>query len=206
MPRIAAVLLVVLALLAIGSQLLLPPFLAGKVEDRLTERGGSAEVELSAFPAVRLLFDDGDAFRVEGKGIDLELDRSNDVLERLDGFGEVEVALEDSVAGPLRVSRFELSRASGDPDYITRIGGRTSPRDAASFLGGRTAGPLGGLFGDLAAGALPDGGETEVPLELEAQVLSRDGRASVVSATGSVAGVPAGPLTEVVVDAVLAAL
>ena len=61
-------------------------------------------------------------------------------------------------------------------------------------------GTLGGVLGSLAGSALPDGGRTAVPLSLRASI---DGRAEVTDASGSVAGVRAGPLAQVVVDAVL---
>ena len=46
-------------------------------------------------------------------------------------------------------------------------------------------------------------GRTAVPLSLRASIDSVDGRAEVTDASGSVAGVRAGPLAQVVVDAVL---
>ena len=64
-------------------------------------------------------------------------------------------------------------------------------------------GTLGGVLGSLAGSALPDGGRTAVPLSLRASIDSVDGRAEVTDASGSVAGVRAGPLAQVVVDAVL---
>src|SRR3954454_6032053 len=56
-----AVLLAVLVIL----QFALPPFAEHRVENRLTEHGGKADVSLSAFPALRLLF---------GSGKDLSVD------------------------------------------------------------------------------------------------------------------------------------
>ena len=38
------------------------------VEDRLTKDGGTAEVNIEAVPAVRLLFDDGDKLEVKAQG------------------------------------------------------------------------------------------------------------------------------------------
>jgi len=77
----------------------------------------------------------------------------------------------------------------------------TSATRVGRFLGSQAGGPLGGLFGGVAGGSLPGGG-AEVPLELDAVVTSRDGDVEVRRARGSVAGLPAGPLTALVVAAV----
>ena len=55
----------------------------------------------------------------------------------------------------------------------------------------------------LATEALPDGGDAPVPLELRAEIGSDEGRTDVRGASGSVAGVPAGPLAELVVGALI---
>ena len=77
---------IVIALLA-ASQVLLPSLAARKVENRLTEGGGGADVTLGAVPAVRLLWSDGERFEVEAHDLDLELDEDLGVFDRLDGFG-----------------------------------------------------------------------------------------------------------------------
>ena len=85
-----------------------------------------------------------------------------------------------------------------------RAEGTATPAELASELGQpRRAGRWAGCSAAWPAGLLPGAGDTEVPLELTAQVDSQDGRPEVTDATGSVAGLPAGPLTEVVLGAVL---
>ena len=198
-PITLAVLLVVLA----AFQFVLPPLVERKVRDRVAEHGGTARVEISAFPAPRLLVGDGDSLRVRGNGIEVEVEQEQRVLERLDGFDSVDVRLDDVTADPLDVETFELTRAEGDGDYLLRMNGETSPREVAAFLGSRAGGPLGGALGDLAADNLPGGGNERLPVDIEADVLSRDGEVAVSSASGSVAGLPAGPLAEFVVEAVV---
>ena len=44
-----------------------------RIEDRLTDGGGTADVSLDAFPAARLLFGDGTKLSVTGSGLDLDL-------------------------------------------------------------------------------------------------------------------------------------
>ncbi len=102
-----------------------------------------------------------------------------------------------------RSTEFELERDGRHEAYELKMSASTTPRELAVELGAQAGGALGGLFGSLASGMLPGGGGDEVPLDLTATVDSDDGRTNVRAATASVAGVPAGPLTEVVVNAVL---
>jgi hypothetical protein len=202
MPRIALLPIAVVAALLVASQFVLPELAERRVENRLERGGGEATASLSAFPALRLLFDDGDSFEAEGRGLRVDVTRREQVLERLDGFGEVRVRLTEVVAGPLDVSTFDLRRAKGQPNYDVRISAETSPRDVAAFLGSSAGGPLGGVLGSLAAESLPGGGARPVPFDLDAQVESREGDVVVSAADGSVAGVPAGPLAELLIEAV----
>jgi hypothetical protein len=206
MRRVAVLLVALVALLAAGAQLFLPTYLEGRVEDRLEQHGGSADVSLRALSAERLLFDHGDSLKVEGHGLRLRLGGQGRVLERLDGFDEVNMRLHRLSAPPLAVSSFVLRRPDSQSDYTVRMTGSTTPRDVARFLGSQAAGGLGGLAGGLAAQALPAGGRTRIPLDVDARIRSHHGRSHVVSARGSVAGVSASPLVELVLDAVVARL
>jgi hypothetical protein len=203
MPRVLLVLFGLIAALLVASQLALPPLAERKVEDRLQENGGTASVELGAFPALRLLFDDGDSFESEGRGVRIDVTRRQRVFERLDGFDEVRVRLLDSSVGPFELQEFELTRAEGERGYRVELAGEAAPRDVASFLGSQAGGPLGGLLGALAAGQLLGGSDAPLPMRLNARVESRDGQVEVTSTTGSVAGVPAGPLAQIVIEMVV---
>jgi hypothetical protein len=203
MPRVVVFLIGGIVLLLVASQLALPPIAEHKVESRLERDGGSAHAEVRAFPALRLLFGDGDSLDVRGRGVSLEVRGSGADLGRLDGFDEVNVRVTEAAAGPLDVRSLSLSRAEGQDRYELKSGAETSPRELAGFLGSQAGGALGGLFGDLAAGTLPGGGDTRVPLRLTAHVESRNGQPAVTGAQGSVAGIPAGPLAELVVGALL---
>ena len=204
MPSFLAGILVALAVLAVVLQLALPAYLAGRVEDRLEQGGGTANVDLGAFPAVSLLAGIGGSFEASGSGLRFDVgERSQDPFERLDGFERVEVRLSDLHAGPLRVGRFELARAGRGEDYSLVLRATTTPRDLAAGLGSAGGGPLGGLAGSPAGAMIPGGGGTAIPLELHATVASDVGRPDVVDATASVAGLPAGPLAKVVLAVVL---
>ena len=195
---------VTVLVLLIAGQVALPPYLSGRVEDRLREGGGNADVSLSAIPSYALLAGRGSRFEAEGSGLRLDADsRRERPFDRLDGFGEVSIDIRDSHAGPLRVEAMTLSRDGNDAPYRLDVRASASPREIAADLGSRAGGALGGLAGDLAARTLPGGGFASVPVDVEATIASQDGRVSVTDADGSVAGLPSGPLTEIVLAAVL---
>jgi len=195
---------VTVLVLLIAGQVALPPYLSGRVEDRLREGGGNADVSLSAIPSYALLAGRGSRFEAEGSGLRLDADsRRERPFDRLDGFGEVSIDIRDSRAGPLRVEAMTLSRDGNDAPYRLDVRASASPREIAADLGSRAGGALGGLAGDLAARTLPGGGFASVPVDVEATIASQDGRVSVTDADGSVAGLPSGPLTEIVLAAVL---
>ena len=188
----------------VAVQLLLLPLAENAAERRLTRDGGSAEVDIDAFPAVRLLFKDADLVRVRARGIELPLvDPGERVLAEVDGFDEVDVRATDSRSGPLRFDELTFTRAEGARAYRTTLAGTVAPRDLGAWAGDRMAGPLGGLFGGLAGNALPYG-DRPMPLDLDETIRSADGRPQAVTVDGSVAGIPAGPLAEVLAEALAA--
>ena len=188
--------------LAVAAQLVLPGIGEGQIEDRLTENGGSATAELSATPAVRLLWGDGDRLEVRGSGLDLDLSENPEVLDRLDGFGEVDVSLSDFRAGPFDVTSFELAR-SGDRPYAVRSTSSTTTAELVEFGTDSLGLPGGGLLGAFAAGATTD---RPIPIALDMEMESDDGRARVVSGGGTVAGYPTGPLAELITSAIVVRL
>jgi hypothetical protein len=203
MPRVLLLLLGVVAVLLVASQLALPPLAERQVEDRLEEGGGNARAEVEAFPALRLLLGDGDRLEARGEGLALDVTTREKVMERLDGFEEVNVELVDLSVGPFELDGFVMTRAKGDESYRTAFSGEASPRELAAFVGSEAGGGLGGLLGSLAAGSLPGGGDTPVPFRLVARVESRDGQVQVTGTRGTVAGLPAGPFAQLVVGLVV---
>ena len=202
MRRFAIGLAVGVVALLVLSQLLLPPFLEERVAGRLTEDGGSADVSLSAFPAVRLLWGDGERFQVRARDLTFVPGRGEQVFNRLDGFEEVRVEISGLEVEGVDASRFTLTRLrSGDP-YRLSMRGQITGREAIELIGSEAAGPLGGIAGGLAGSALPGAG-TELPLTVDADLASRGGRAEVARTDATVAGLPAGPIAELVVGAVV---
>ena len=205
MPRFAIGIAVALALLAVAGEFAVPAYLEGRVEDRLTDRGGRAQVNLEALPALRLLGGGGRRLEATGSGLELAAGDGERVLENLDGFGEIDVRLNDVRAGPIRDTDVALTRADGADNYTLEVEGSVTGQDLADFAADEAGGLLGGLIRQLAAGGLPLDG-VAIPVTLDAELASEDGRARAVSGGGSVAGIPAGPLAEVVAEVVAAQL
>jgi len=204
MRSVFKVIAVVVVLALLASQLVIPSQLGGDIEERLERGGGSADVTLRGWPALFMLGGRGEEFEATGSGLVFDLGGEQDVsLERLEGFKRVVIELEDSRAGPLEADRIRLARPDREAEYELVVTATTTPRELAAQIGDAAGGAIGGVLGSLAGSALPEDGRTAVPLSLRASIDSVDGRAEVVGASGSVAGLPAGPLAQVVVDAVV---
>ena len=203
MRKILLISLAVLVALAVLSQLLIPPLAENRIEDRLTEGGGTAEVSLEAFPAARLLFGDGSRVSVSGSGLDLALQRQANVLDDLDGFDEVDISIDRFRAGPFQMRAFELTRHGSAATYHFVARGSATAAAIASY-GASRLGLVGGpLLGAIAAGVT---GNRPFPIDLDMQLSSEDGRVIVVSGGGTIAGIPAGLLAQVLTAAIVVQL
>lgn len=189
----------VIVVLAAASQLLLPPLAADRIEGRLTEGGGHADVSLNAFPAARLLFGDGDSITVRGDGLDLGLEQRINVFDKLDGFERVDLSLADFRAGPFALRSFDLTR-SGFAPYHLVSSGRTTAGDLAAYGASRLGLPGGPLLRFFTGQAL--GGNRPIPIDLDMELRSDAGRIVVVSGGGTVAGFPTGPLAALITSAI----
>jgi hypothetical protein len=189
------------------TQLVIPGFVERHIESSLEERGdgGEAIVDVKAFPAVGLLWGSGDRMEVRGRGLSIDIaQRTDDPLGRLDGFDEVDIDLEDLTAGPVDVQAFSLIKNEDDTSYYLRMEAETTPVALAESVGGQLGGDLGSAIAGAASDVLLGGGEVDVPIDVEGQVSRADGGAlDVDSVDASVAGVPAGPFAEAMVQAVL---
>ena len=203
---LAATIAAGVVLVGVATHFLLPPYLEGRVEERLEEHGGRAQVELRAVPALRLLAGHGDRIEVTGSGLEYDLDDpDSDAFERLDRFDEVEIDLREVTAGPFETERFTLTRGAGKGGrYRIGVLARASPQDLA-VAAGEEFGEIGRLIGEIAGGAIPFSAAT-LPIRLEGELEARDGRVEMVSGGGQVAGLPAGPLAQVVTNALLSRL
>ena len=205
MRRLAIRLAPFLVLLLVVSQFALPPYLEQRVSNRLTEHGGTADVDLDAIPAARLLFGHGRDLHINARNLSVDLEPGQkDVFNRLDGFKDVTIAVSDSRAGPFTVRSFWV-RGTGDQTYDVIVSGDATAGDVARYAADRLAGGFGGALAGLAAGVL---GESSRPIPFNArmQLDPSGGTVAVRDVNGDVAGLPAGPLAQIVANALLSAL
>ena len=131
-------LLAVLVIAAVATQLIIPRVAESQTEDRLTKDGGTADVNIEAVPAVRLLFDDGDKLEVRAREVDIPIDDiQGKSFKEFDGFNEVDVRLAISKVGPFFAERVTITR--GEDDGCTPSpsrGARPRPRWASLRLRG----------------------------------------------------------------------
>jgi hypothetical protein len=205
MRRFVIRLAVVLAALLVLSQFVIPPLAENKVADRVTEHGGTAKVELSAIPALELLLRKGDKLDLKASGLSVDLDPDQeDVFKELDDFGEVNVAITNSRAGPFSISTFRV-RKTAPHEYALAIAGDGTAGDVARYAGSRLAGGFGQALAGLATSAL-GGFDQSIPFDATMQVGTSSGTPKAHNVDGQVAGFPAGPLAQVVANALLSGL
>ena len=201
--RIAAIVAAAIVLLLVVTQLVLPGLGEGAIEDRLTENGGVADVSLSALPAARLLWGDGDEIGIQASGLDLDLDTQPEVFDDLDRFDDVKIAMAGSQAGPIELDSFALTR-EGDEPYALAIRGSTSPTELAEFVAADSDLPGAGVIAGVidAAGV----GTLDLPLEIDMRLESDSGRVHVIEGDGEIAGIPTGPLATWITNAIVVRL
>lgn len=203
MVRIAVIAVVVVVAVLAVAQLAVPPFVESRIEDRLTEGGGNAEASVGALPAARLLAGDGDSIEVTGSELDLEVNTEEGVFDRLDGFDRVDVDLRDFRAGPFDVESFVLSRDGSDA-YSLQSSSTTTGTELLQYGAAELGVPGSSLIplitGDEREANVP------VPVELDMQLESDDGRILVTEGGGEIAGYPTGPLAELITSAIVVRL
>jgi hypothetical protein len=205
MRRIAICLGIILVALLVASQFLLPPYLENRVADRITAHGGSATVGLAAFPALRLLTGHGRKLAIDARGLSVDPTQDQrDVFGQLNKFHDVHVFVADSRAGPLSVKRFTVT-GNGDKTYAVTVVGTGNAADIARYAGSRLGGGLGGALAGLAATAIA-GFVSEVPFNAKMRIDTSSGQPVASGVTGQVNGLPAGPLAQVIANALLSDL
>jgi hypothetical protein len=207
MQRMAILALAALAAILVALQLALPPLIERQAEKQLTKHGGSARVELKAFPSLRLLRKEGDSLTVRATGLVTppKDPTSKGTLSDLDGFDAVDIQVVGMHVGPLTIARLTMQRDESDQPYRAHIQATTTPAAIATFAGGTIGGGIGGFLGGLAGSTMP-GANTNLPIDLDATLTSDDGAIHAVQVSGSVAGLPAGPFVEAITAALAARL
>jgi hypothetical protein len=200
--RVAIALAVAVVAVLVLTQLLLPRYVEGRIETRLTRNGGIADVSIDVLPALRLLAGDGDRLTIRGSGLDLEIESVEPRLwKRLDRFDAVDIRLTAVRTGPLRTEAFFLQRPEGSSTYLIRSRSTVVPAELVGYAASRfLPGAFGGTLSGLAA-TVP-GGERAIPLDVDVRIASDDGRPRVVSGSGSFAGIPTALIVELVGSAV----
>lgn len=192
----------VLVVVVVGTQLALPPIITGKIEDRLTKNGGTADASIHALPALRLLFHDGDEITVKANGVDIPVVQlSGGGFKRLDGFDEVLVQLTSSRIGPFKADRILIDRPEGSSLYDFTFRGSTTAGNLSSFALAGLPSALSGLITGLANTTRLGSGP--IPIRLDATLRSDNGTAQLVRGTGTVAGIPLGGLAIGIAGAVV---
>jgi hypothetical protein len=191
--------------LLLASQFLLPPYLEHRVAEKFTEHGGSAEVDLHAFPAVALLFGRGGGLDVTARGLSVDLEEDQeDVFKQLDDFSDVDVTVLESRAGPFSVSGFRIQRTAAQT-YAVALAGNGTAGDVARYAGSRLGGGFGQALAGLATSAL-GGFNRPIPFDARMEVVTQTGGPVARKVEGNVAGLPAGPLAQIVANALLSGL
>jgi hypothetical protein len=191
----------VLLLALVATQVLVPSYLERRAEKRLTEDGGEATVDIDALPALALLFDKGQRIEVRGERLDIPLERERGaVFEDLDRFKEADVRLDRLTAGPLRITRFTLTRTERGRPYDLTVSATASVAELGDYAGSQF-GPLGELLGRIGSSLVPFS-TAPIPVELDATVASEGGLAIVRTVNGTIAGLPADPLVAALAEAI----
>src|SRR4051794_31485488 len=187
---------VLIAVLALGSQIAIPAYVSSQVEDRLTQNGGTAHVEGHATPAAKLIGGHGDRIENHARGPRFDPPpESTQGVDRPHRFDQVDARLERVHTGPFEVERFVLQRGEGQKTYRMTMQASSTPQQLTDYAAERLGAPFNGFMGRFATGLLP-WDDHPVPVSIDAVVRSDGGKLKVVQATGDVAGLPVGPIAE----------
>lgn len=181
------------------TQVIIPNVAENKIQDRLTQDSGTADVHVSAIPALRLLFGDGDKLTVDARRIEIPVTAGKVSFKDLDKFDEVDITLLDSTVGPVEARRIELNRGEGEDVYTFTFRGNTSPAQLADFV--LSALPAGLRSIAEAIAGRPGGGD--IPVRMNATLRSDNGQARLVRGSGDIAGIPLGPFALGIASAVI---
>lgn len=200
--KIVAIVASALALAVILGQLLLPGLGENAIRDRLTANGGVADVSIGAFPAARLLWGNGDSLKIEASDLNLPVEPNIDpvVFKNIDRFGDVDVVLNNTTAGPFKVDSFALSRHGDGPYWLVARTSTSAAQLAAYGINGANL-PGAELIGTILD--FTGVGGQEIPIDLDLRMASDSGRITVVDGGGTVAGLPIGPLAELITSAIV---
>lgn len=187
--RLAAAAAATLAVAALASQLVIPSVAEDRLRDRLATIGAVSNVDVSATPAVKMLFGSVDRAAVEmyDASLDGAADLDPEMIARLDGVQEVDARIDRLRAGPIDVDEVRLIKdgdsleASGDMDLSALK--QLIPGVKVSVKGGS-------ILLDLSSSGLP------LPFPVQLEIVAEDGAVVARPLGAAAAMLPAQPLLE----------
>ncbi len=142
---------VFVASLLVASQIILPILAEDRVRDELSSSGRVTSVQVSAFPALKLLFERADSVRVRMRSATIGTGDLGDRLASTKRAGDLDVSVDVFTVGPLRARDVRL-RKRGDAltgsatlradDFPTTLGLRPVTSDDGSLLLEADVGPV----------------------------------------------------------------
>jgi hypothetical protein len=172
----------VLVLALVLAQLLLPRLAAARIRSRLSRYGSVQSVQVSAWPAIKLLWGSVDSVRVRARELSLSTERTESLLWEAHATDELTLSAGSVRIGSLRLRSVELSKR----------GSQLQARALASASAVQQALPPGTRVELLGSG----GGQVEVRVggalfgigaSLEAVAMAQEGRL-VVKPLGGLLG------------------
>jgi LmeA-like phospholipid-binding len=122
MRRIAALAaLVVVLLLLVVAQLVLPGIAASQLRDRLARSGRVISVQVSAFPAIELLWHDADRVVVKLASYQSDPGHLTDLLDEAGGVGTIDASVGVLNTGLLRLQDVSLRKRGAELTGSARI-------------------------------------------------------------------------------------
>ena len=116
------------------------------------------------------------------------------------------VRLADVTAGPFTVRRFDLSRDDGDKAYRITSTGESSVARVSRYLASGLPPLLSSLLAGATRGVTGRAADRPIPFTLDAELASENGEPRLVRGSGSVAGIPTGPLAALLAQTIVARL
>lgn len=179
----------ILAVAALATQLLIPSVAEDRLRDKLATVGAVSSVDVSATPAVKMLFGSVDRAAVEmyDASLDGAADLDPEMIAKLDGVQEVDARIDRLSAGPIDVDEVRLVKdgdnleASGDMD-LSAIKGLI-PGVKVSVKGGS-------ILLDLSSSGLP------LPFPVQLEIVAEDGAVVARPLGAAAAMLPPQPLLD----------
>jgi hypothetical protein len=108
--RVALWLLGALVLLLGLAQLFLPKLAANRISSRIGRYGKVTSVQVSAWPAVKLLWHDADSVDVQATRLSVSPAQTGELLEEAKGVHDLDLRAQSAHEGPLPVSDLRLQK------------------------------------------------------------------------------------------------